>query len=110
MPSDDGRRPTPISGLHGLGWLVDIVAHADDCAVLCTVFGVTHVSVDAVPGTKYHSLKLAGHDVAGCMEPPARGIPSHWQNYFAVDDADAIARKVVAGSPWTGSTFPGPGC
>ena len=60
------------------------------------VFGVTHVSVDAAPGTKYHSLKLAGHDVAGCVEPPMRGIPNHWHNYFAVDDADAVAHKVVA--------------
>ena len=60
------------------------------------VFGVTHVSVDAAPGTKYHSLKVAGHDVAGCVEPPMRGIPNHWHNYFAVDDADAVAHKVVA--------------
>jgi hypothetical protein len=61
-----------------------------------TVLGVTHVSVDAAPGTKYHSLKVAGHDVAGCVKPPMPGIPSHWQNYFAVDDADAIAHQVVA--------------
>jgi len=61
-----------------------------------TVLGVTHVSVDAAPGMKYHSLKVGGHDVAGCVEPPARGTPNHWHNYFAVDDADAIAHKVVA--------------
>jgi len=61
-----------------------------------TVFGVTHVSVDAAPGVKYHSLKVAGHDVAGCVEAPMGGIPNHWRNYFAVDDADATAHRVVA--------------
>jgi uncharacterized protein len=60
------------------------------------VLGVTHVSMDAAPGTKYHSLKVAGHDVAGCMEPPMRGLPKRWHNYFAVDDADATAHEVVA--------------
>jgi uncharacterized protein len=60
------------------------------------VLGVTHVSVDAAPGTKYHSFKVAGHDVAGCVEPPMHGILNHWHNYFAVDDADATAHKAVA--------------
>jgi uncharacterized protein len=60
------------------------------------VFGVTHVSVEAAPGTKYHSLRVAGHDVAGCVKPPTGGIPNHWHNYFAVDDADATAHHVVA--------------
>jgi predicted enzyme related to lactoylglutathione lyase len=60
------------------------------------VLGVTHVSVEAAPDTKYHSLRVAGHDVAGCVEPPMRGIPNHWHNYFAVDDADATAQKAVA--------------
>jgi uncharacterized protein len=60
------------------------------------VLGVTHVSVDAAPGTKYHSLKVAGHDVAGCMEPPVRGTPNNWHNYYAVYDADATAERAVA--------------
>jgi uncharacterized protein len=60
------------------------------------VLGLTHASVDAAPGTTYHSLKVAGHDVAGCVEPPMGGIPNHWHNYFAVDDADATAHKVAA--------------
>jgi predicted enzyme related to lactoylglutathione lyase len=60
------------------------------------VLGVTHVSVDAAPSTKYHSLKVAGHDVAGCVKPPMRGVPNRWHNYFAVDDADATAHEVVA--------------
>jgi len=79
-----------------------------------TVFGVTHVSVDAAPGVKYHSLKVAGHDVAGCVEAPTGGIPKHWRNYFAVDDAETRqpigwSRRAV-GSPCTRSTFPGTGC
>jgi uncharacterized protein len=61
-----------------------------------TVFGVTHISVDAAPGMKYHSLKVAGHDVAGCLEAPMGGTPNHWRNYFAVDDTDATAHRVVA--------------
>jgi len=60
------------------------------------VLGVTHVSVDTPSGTKYHSLKVAGHDVAGCVQPPMHGIPNRWHNYFAVDDADATAHKAVA--------------
>jgi uncharacterized protein len=72
------------------------------------------MSVDAAPGVTYHSLKVAGDDVAGWVKPPTRGIPNCWHNYFAVDDADATAHKVVAGRPhrggWTRSTFLGPGC
>jgi predicted enzyme related to lactoylglutathione lyase len=61
-----------------------------------TVLGVSHVSVDAAPSTKYYSLKVAGHDVAGCVEPAARDTPNHWHNYFTVEDTDATARQVVA--------------
>jgi uncharacterized protein len=76
----------------------ELVTDKPDMAIAFyeTVLGVTHVSVDAAPGTKYHSLKVAGHDVAGCVEPPARGTPNHWQNYFAVEDTDATDRQVVA--------------
>jgi predicted enzyme related to lactoylglutathione lyase len=41
-------------------------------------------------------LKVGGHDVGGCMEPPVPDVPNHWRVYFAVDDADATAAKAAA--------------
>jgi uncharacterized protein len=59
------------------------------------VLGVTQVSVEPAHGTTYHSLRVAGHDVAGCVKPPKRRVPSHWHNYFAVDDTHATAHKAL---------------
>ena len=60
------------------------------------VLGVTHSSVAAAPGQTYHMLKVGGHDVGGCTEPPMPDVPNHWRIYFAVDDADATAAKAAA--------------
>jgi predicted enzyme related to lactoylglutathione lyase len=60
------------------------------------VLGVTHSSVEMAPGQTYHMLKVGGHDVGGCMEPPVPDVPNHWRVYFAVDDADATAAKAAA--------------
>ncbi|MDT5292738.1 MAG: uncharacterized protein QOF88_7627 [Mycobacterium sp.] len=60
------------------------------------VLGVTHSSVEMAPGQSYHMLKVGGHDVGGCVEPPMPDVPNHWHVYFAVDDVDATAAKAVA--------------
>ena len=45
----------------------------------------------------YREIQLDGRRVAGCIEiddnwPP--DLPTHWMNYFAVEDCDAAAAKV----------------
>jgi predicted enzyme related to lactoylglutathione lyase len=60
------------------------------------VFGITHSTMEMAPGEQYRILKAAGADVGGCMQPPMPGVPNHWQVYFAVDDADALASKASA--------------
>jgi predicted enzyme related to lactoylglutathione lyase len=60
------------------------------------VLGITHSTMEMAPGEQYRILKAGGVDVGGCMEPPMPGVGNHWQVYFAVDDADATARKVSA--------------
>ncbi|MFL6060584.1 MAG: VOC family protein [Marmoricola sp.] len=37
----------------------------------------------------------AGDVVGGSMNPPMEGVPPHWNVYFAVEDADAGARRVA---------------
>jgi len=37
---------------------------------------------------------VAGDVVGGTMLPPMEGIPPHWNVYFAVEDADAGARRI----------------
>jgi predicted enzyme related to lactoylglutathione lyase len=60
------------------------------------VLGVTQSSAELAPGQRYHMLKVGGHDVGGCVEPPMPDVPNHWRVYFAVDDADATAAKAAA--------------
>jgi predicted enzyme related to lactoylglutathione lyase len=60
------------------------------------VLGITHSTMEMAPGEQYRILKAGGVDVGGCMKPPMPGVGNHWQVYFAVDDADATARKVSA--------------
>jgi predicted enzyme related to lactoylglutathione lyase len=60
------------------------------------VVGITHSSMEMAPGEEYTILKAGGTDVGGCMAPPMPGTPNHWNVYFAVDDADAIAAKATA--------------
>jgi hypothetical protein len=49
-----------------------------------------------MPGMKYEMLKAADKNVGGMMKMPeeAKGVPSHWMAYIAVDDVDACAAKV----------------
>lgn len=48
-------------------------------------------------GDPYHMLMVDGVPVAGVMPSPEHlvemGVPSHWEVYFRVDDADAVVEK-----------------
>lgn len=48
-----------------------------------------------MPGMKYEMLKAGDKNVGGMMKMPeeAKGVPSHWMSYVAVDDVDACAKK-----------------
>jgi uncharacterized protein len=62
-----------------------------------SVFDLTEQKLDA-PGIDYWTLQKDGATSFGAMQmtsqfPPE--VPSHWNTYFAVDDADAIAKQAV---------------
>jgi uncharacterized protein len=62
------------------------------------VLGLDARPLDA-PGVDYWTLHKGARTVCGAMQmteqfPPE--VPSHWNTYFAVDDADAAAAKVTS--------------
>ncbi|WP_327145636.1 VOC family protein [Nocardia sp. NBC_01327] len=66
-------------------------------AFYAEVFG-WESSTAAFGSTTYTEFKVGGNSIAGMMQmdenwPP--DVPSHWINYFAVSDADAIAAKTA---------------
>jgi predicted enzyme related to lactoylglutathione lyase len=54
--------------------------------------------VDAgMPGTPYTLFKAGDKDAGGMMAMPAEipaQVPAHWMAYVAVDDVDAVAKRV----------------
>jgi uncharacterized protein len=64
------------------------------------VFGYEYGDIDGA-GIRYATLKLDGREVGGIMELDASvpaEVPSHWETYFAVADADAaVAAAQAAG-------------
>ena len=63
------------------------------------LFGWQLRTVDAGPFGIYTLFQIDGRDVAGMMNPQAQDYtglaPPRWIAYIAVDDADAIASRVV---------------
>jgi uncharacterized protein len=57
------------------------------------VLGVTTTTMDMGEG-KYTMFQVGGKEVGGSMPPQTAGVPNHWQVYFAVADADAVAAKI----------------
>ena len=50
-----------------------------------------------MPGMKYTLFKAADNDAGGMMDLPKEipeEVPSHWMSNIAVDDVDALAKKV----------------
>jgi predicted enzyme related to lactoylglutathione lyase len=64
------------------------------------LFGWTMDDSPIGPGETYTILKRNGLDVGGLYtlraEDRARGVPTHWLVYFAVDDVDAATPRVAA--------------
>lgn len=66
------------------------------------LFGWGHTDFDMGGGEIYRTFTLRGHNVAAAHQMPKdmqdKGIPSMWNVYIAVDDADAaVARAVELG-------------
>jgi predicted enzyme related to lactoylglutathione lyase len=62
------------------------------------VFGLEAKRLDS-PSMEYWSLHKGPKTVGGVMQMTAampKEMPSHWNTYFAVADADASAKKVIA--------------
>lgn len=70
------------------------------------VLGVTWEAMPMETGDDYTCLMVEGRPVAGAFPPPMEGIPPHWEVYFNVEDADAVAEKAgqlggkVVQEPW----------
>src|SRR4051812_17178858 len=70
------------------------------------VLGVTWEAMPMETGDDYTCLMVDGRPVAGAFPPPMEGIPPHWEVYFNVEDADAVAEKAgqlggkVVQEPW----------
>jgi uncharacterized protein len=58
------------------------------------VLGLTTSTMD-MAGGEYTVFEAGGQQVGGSMAPPMPGVPNHWQVYFAVADADAVAAKAA---------------
>jgi len=59
------------------------------------LFGWQANAEDMGPGMQMTMFTLNGDVVAGAMDVPMPGVPSHWQIYFAVDDCDAACAKAT---------------
>jgi uncharacterized protein len=62
------------------------------------VLGAEAVRLDA-PDVEYYTLRRDGRTVCGLMQMTdqfPKEVPSHWNTYFAVGDADAAARSVTS--------------
>lgn len=64
------------------------------------LFGWTHADVPIGDGAVYRTFSLNGHNVSAAHEMPpemaAKGLPSMWNLYLAVDDVDAKVAQAVA--------------
>ena len=51
-----------------------------------------------MPGFEYYMLMAGEKHAAGLMAMPAeaKGVPSHWMGYIAVDDVDSLVEKTKA--------------
>ena len=56
-------------------------------------------------GDPYHVIAVDGEHKAGIMKMPAKGVPPHWEVYFAVDDA---AKAVETATSLGGNVMFGP--
>ncbi|MFC0454486.1 VOC family protein [Rhodococcus jostii] len=64
-------------------------------AFYTSVFGITTSQMSMGPEYTYTLFEVGGEQVCGCGQPMTAGTPNHWRVYFAVEDVDASAAKVV---------------
>jgi uncharacterized protein len=57
------------------------------------VLGLTTATVDMGTG-EYRMFQVDDQPVGGATAPQMKGVPNHWQVYFAVADADATAADI----------------
>ncbi len=78
---------------------------------LAALFGYSWEPMPGAP-MEYQIAKLDGEDVLGVMAVPEHmpaEVPSHWNTYFAVADADeTVARAVAAGGDVRAPAFDSP--
>ncbi|MEV0947208.1 VOC family protein [Rhodococcus sp. NPDC049939] len=60
-----------------------------------SVVGLSTSQMPMGSGDTYTVLHAGEEQVGGCTRPAEEGTPNHWRVYFAVDDVDASAAKVV---------------
>lgn len=86
---------------HGTFCWADCVSTDSDRAkqFYIDLMGWNHAEIQITDGTVYTVFKVGDKHVTALsqMMPDmqAKGIPSHWHNYIAVDDVDALAGKVT---------------
>jgi predicted enzyme related to lactoylglutathione lyase len=65
---------------------------------LTTLFGWTTETMELGPDTTYTMFKKGEQYVAGMMPMVGeqwKGVPPHWMGYVAVEDVDAMAKRVT---------------
>lgn len=89
---------------HGaLTWTLVLTTDKDATATFYSELLDIEVAKDAMPspgGGTVHQFVIDGQPVATIMDMPQQvidmGIPSHWEVYFRVDDAQAVCDAAVA--------------
>ncbi len=91
---------------HGaLTWTELMTADVDAAAAFYgSVLGWGTESMDMGEAGTYTLFTNGSEQIAGAMNPPMDGIPTHWGVYFAVDDCDAT----VAAAEGLGATVLNP--
>lgn len=81
-------------------WVELSTSNGDDARAFYTaLFGWEYVGNPMGPDMTYYIAKVGGRDVAGVWQQVPgidAGNPPTWSTYFAVDNVDAVAEKVVA--------------
>jgi hypothetical protein len=93
-----GQIGSGLSGEHGTFSWTELISTDPDSArpFLAEVLGVEIVPMPGAPGG-YTMFMVDGAPAGGVMQRPDEmgEVPSHWMNYFQVDDCDASAAKAT---------------
>jgi hypothetical protein len=88
-----------VNDAGGWNWCELLTPDTEGAKAFCEpVFGWT-AQVSDFGGMQYTIWNLGDAGVAGMAQMPPdvpAGVPAHWQNYFAVEDADAAVARLQA--------------